>query len=247
MAHIIPVIDVMGGRVVRAVGGRRGEYKSLLSPLSGTADVAPTARALLDVTGATELYLADLDAITHGPHRLSARTVREVCGLGVPVWVDGGLREDFDEVELIRAGCEHFVVGTETATGANTCGPSFVVDHLLMLSDPDHVALSIDLRAGELLGDWRAWADTPDAAFERMADDAVAIGYRRLIVLDVAAVGGTDGPTTLDRVRQLRRRHPAVELWTGGGVRDRDDLRRCHDAGADAVLVASALHDGTLS
>jgi uncharacterized protein related to proFAR isomerase len=35
-----------------------------------------------------------------------------------------------------------------------------------------------------------------------------------------------------------------VELVAGGGVRDRADLDALADAGADAALVATALHEG---
>jgi phosphoribosylformimino-5-aminoimidazole carboxamide ribotide isomerase len=38
-----------------------------------------------------------------------------------------------------------------------------------------------------------------------------------------------------------------MELTSGGGVRGRDDLAALADAGCDAALVASALHDGQLT
>lgn len=246
MARLIPVLDILGGRVVRAVGGRRSEYRPVVSRLTDSTEPVVVASKLLEVTGASELYLADLDAIQAGWLATNFQTIRTICQCGVPVWVDAGLREDFDETHLMDAGCHHFVLATETARGATTCGPTFVVGHLIMLSGPDHVALSIDLHRGELTGDWTAWGATPEDAFQYMTWDAVNLGYRRLIVLDTATVGEGRGLTTLDRVSQLKRSHPSVEVWTGGGVRNQDDIRRAADAGADAVLVASALHDGTL-
>jgi phosphoribosylformimino-5-aminoimidazole carboxamide ribotide isomerase len=45
-------------------------------------------------------------------------------------------------------------------------------------------------------------------------------------------------------VRRIRRAVPVVRLAAGGGVRDPGDLERLAAAGADAVLVATALHDG---
>jgi phosphoribosylformimino-5-aminoimidazole carboxamide ribotide isomerase len=42
-------------------------------------------------------------------------------------------------------------------------------------------------------------------------------------------------------------RHPEVELITGGGVRDADDLAALRQSGVAGVLVASALHDGRLT
>lgn len=247
MARIIPVIDVMGGRVVRAVGGRRSEYKPLVSRLTNSTEPVEVARALLAATGAAELYLADLDSVLGGVERCNTDAVRAVCALGVPVWADAGLQHHHDETVLQDAGCRHYVLSTETAWGyADDFDPPGVISFIAELEDHDHLALSIDLNGSRLLGHWRAWGETQLEAFETMAREAVECGYRRLIVLDLRAVGERAGPTTLGRVQALKSEYPQVEVWTGGGIRDRDDIQRAADAGADAVLVASALHDGTL-
>ena len=56
-------------------------------------------------------------------------------------------------------------------------------------------------------------------------------------------------PMTAVIPNTLRLRDDVVNAdpLTGGGIRDWDDVKRLEDAGADAVLVASALHDGTLT
>ena len=76
---------------------------------------------------------------------------------------------------------------------------------------------------------------------------AVATGFRRVIVLDVAAVGVSRGIPTLDLCWEIRERFPALEIVTGGGVRSRGDLEAADRAGADEVLIASAAHDGSLA
>src|SRR5438132_1291434 len=58
--RIIPVIDVMGGVVVRAVAGRRDQYRPLVSRLTNSTDPRDVAQALRDHTGTRHLYLADL-------------------------------------------------------------------------------------------------------------------------------------------------------------------------------------------
>jgi phosphoribosylformimino-5-aminoimidazole carboxamide ribotide isomerase len=69
----------------------------------------------------------------------------------------------------------------------------------------------------------------------------------RLIVLDVARVGRGGGTGTDDLCAELRRRWRDVCLIAGGGVRGVEHLWRLRAVGADAALVASALHDGTLT
>ncbi len=240
--RVIPVLDVMGGVVVRAVGGRREEYRPITSRLVDSAEPLAVGRALLDATGSAELYVADLDAIAgHPALDLNVDAVRKLARLAVPVWVDAGLREDFDESSLWGAGVGHFVIGTETANSPGAVG------HLAMLNGPDRVALSVDLRGGRLIGNWGAWGVSQDKALALMIDFAREFGITRLIVLDLNYVGESLGPGTEVACRTIKVRYPDSEVWTGGGVRGWDDVKRLEDAGADAVLVASALHDGTLT
>ena len=64
--RIIPVLDVMGGIVVRAVAGRRSEYRPLVSKLTTSVEPAEVARTLLAKSGADELRLAaDASSLTH--------------------------------------------------------------------------------------------------------------------------------------------------------------------------------------
>ncbi|HEV7223801.1 MAG TPA: hypothetical protein VGN42_13930, partial [Pirellulales bacterium] len=59
--QMIPVIDLMGGLVVRGVGGRRHEYRPIESRLCAGANPAAIARALREQFAIDEIYLAELD------------------------------------------------------------------------------------------------------------------------------------------------------------------------------------------
>src|SRR5688572_28938554 len=91
---IIPVIDLMGGRVVRAVGGRRSEYQPVRSVLTDSTEPGEVARALVAATGADCVYVADLDAIIH--RRPDTGSVQAVTSASVPVLYDGGFRTTED-------------------------------------------------------------------------------------------------------------------------------------------------------
>jgi phosphoribosylformimino-5-aminoimidazole carboxamide ribotide isomerase len=67
-----------------------------------------------------------------------------------------------------------------------------------------------------------------------------------MIVLDLAQVGMDAGVGTLPLCRKLRCLDSQLEIVAGGGVRSMRDLDALERAGCDAVLVASALHDGRL-
>ena len=64
--QIIPVIDLLGGQVVRGIGGRRSEYRPIESQLVAGSDPGAIATAFVEHFGATTCYVADLDAIERG-------------------------------------------------------------------------------------------------------------------------------------------------------------------------------------
>jgi phosphoribosylformimino-5-aminoimidazole carboxamide ribotide isomerase len=233
-ARVIPVLDVRGGEVVLAVGGRRDMYALVQSKLTTSTDPRGVAGALLAATGGNEIYVADLDAL--GGHRPRLAWVKELTATGCRVLIDAGVKHAADARPLLDSGAT-VVAGTETLASFAELGA------LVAAAGTDRVVLSIDLRNGRLVGDERELGEDPlDAAVA-----GVEKGATRLILLELARVGTGIGPGTTELCRRVRAALPGVELIAGGGVRAWDDVDRLADAGANAVLVASALHDGTLT
>ncbi len=72
--EIIPVIDVMKGRVVQAKGGVRAAYQPLQSQLTQQTDTIAVVADLLAYAPFKTLYMADLDAIMGRPPRYRSMT-----------------------------------------------------------------------------------------------------------------------------------------------------------------------------
>jgi phosphoribosylformimino-5-aminoimidazole carboxamide ribotide isomerase len=233
--RLLPVLDVQDGVVVRGVGGRRHEYRPVVSRLTSSCRPVDVAEAFRAHFGLGELYLADLDALAGAAPALAF--YRELRERGFRLWVDAGLRTVADAVPLAAAGIEGLVAGLETVAG-----PLVLAD--LCRKFGDRVVFSLDLKGGTPLGNVSAWG-AADAA--SVAARAVEVGVRRLLVLDLARVGGGSGTGTEDLCRALTTRHPDAEVIAGGGVRDVADLERLRACGVSGVLVASALHDGRLT
>lgn len=257
--QVIPVIDVMGGVVVRAVGGRREEYRPLVSRLTDSTDPVEVARVLLDATGSKVLYVADLDAITE---RAQSEIVARLADAfpDTCVWADIGLRDEPD-VRRFPEWRRHEtrwpwrrwerrrnlipVMGTETLEGekaAGRVGGRFA----------PNVVVSLDLRDGLILGYtenwWKAWGVEGAGDIDRMVDALRAMtGCEELIVLDLSDVGSGNGTTTDYWLKRIKCSEPELIVVAGGGVRNWADVDRLAAAGADGVLVASALHNGTLT
>jgi 23S rRNA pseudouridine1911/1915/1917 synthase len=231
--RVLPVIDLRNGVVVRGVGGRRDEYRPIVSQVASSSAPLDVAEAFRQNFGFTELYLADLDAISGGSPSLSL--FAQLIARGFTLWVDAGLRQAAQADELRSVGVERLVAGLETLASP---------EELTVLCERygEHVVFSLDLKGGRALGA-PAWPEDPC----EIAREAVECGVRRLLVLDLAQVGDGRGTGTEALCSRLSETFPDVEVCAGGGVRGVEDLKRLRYCGVRVALVASALHDGRLT
>ena len=235
---MIPVLDLRAGRAVLAREGRRESYAPVRSVLTGsetgTGDAVALARVYRDALGLADCYVADLDAIGGGP--VQTGLLRQIAGLGSTLLVDAGVTDAARARAVRAAGAAQVVVGLETL-------PSFeALATVARAVGAEHVVFSLDLRDGVPMV--RAGA-RHHGTFVELARAAVHAGATSLLVLDVARVGSGRGVDSR-LVETLRREHPTVHLFAGGGVASAREIERLADLGLDGVLVATALHDGRL-
>jgi phosphoribosylformimino-5-aminoimidazole carboxamide ribotide isomerase len=219
---VVPVLDLRHGRVVRARAGERHAYAPIVTPLSPGSAPADVARGLLATWPTRRLYVADLDAIMDGaePDRGALAAIAAACP-GVELWVDAGFATRDGVADFLAAGLGRPVLGSESQTGPD-----------LVRALGDRAVLSLDSRAGLPLG-------------PAILHEDPALWPREVIAMNLARVGGGDGPD-LAGIGTLRARAPGARVYAAGGLRGPDDLRALRAAGAAGVLVASALHDGRL-
>ena len=233
--RIIPVIDVYHDQAVRGVGGRRHEYRPIESQLTASTDPIDVAHAFREHFGLTALYVADLDAIVdRRPHLELYAALAEA---GYRAWVDAGVRTVAEAEAVLQAGVDTAIIGLES------CPSPSLLHELVRACDAGRLLFSLDLRNGVPVAS-EGWP--PMSAIE-IAAEAIDAGFRGLLVLDLRDVGANTGGGTDALLREVRRRAPEIALVAGGGVRDRNDLQRLSGLGVDAVLCASALHDGRLT
>lgn len=233
--RVIPVIDILDSQVVRGVAGQRDQYRPVESRITDSAEPLAVANAFRDTFGLSTLYVADLDAIQNAEPNVE--TYQELKDDGFELLIDAGLRNVFDAEAMLMAGAAKVIAGLETWPLLAS------LEMMLQKIGSDRVIFSLDLKSGR-----------PIRKFDDMISDdpveigcaAIESGIRELIVLDLAAVGVGSGPATLEICQSLRDFAPKLKLITGGGVRSSDDLSTLRSAGIDGVLVASALHDGSI-
>jgi phosphoribosylformimino-5-aminoimidazole carboxamide ribotide isomerase len=221
--EIIPVIDIMDGRVVRARMGQRDQYHPIETPLSATSDPLDVAQGLLSIFPFRTLYIADLDAIMGRGNGQAALVGLKNAFPRLEIWVDNGLADKSAARIWLDGGWGHLVLGSETQADAA------LVENL---KDDPHVVLSLDFRGDSFVGPASLLAD---------AD----VWPRRVIVMTLARVGSGAGPD-IARLIDIRKTSPDRQIYAAGGVRDVDDLIALKRAGIAGALIATSLHDGRL-
>ena len=179
------------------------------------------------------MYVADLDALEHDTVQWDVLK-RLVHTVPVHWMVDAGVTDVHCARELRRIGVHTVVVAAERIDDLD------VIDRLANALPERHRLFSLDMRSRRI--------DTRAPALARLSPlDACTMlwnrGWRRILILDLHRVGTGTGPD-IALITRVRQQYPEIELWIGGGIRNREDLRRLHASGVHGVLVATALHRG---
>ncbi|MDY0748821.1 HisA/HisF-related TIM barrel protein [Paucibacter sp. R3-3] len=228
--QLVPVIDLLRGQVVRGIQGRRESYRPIVSALCGTAEPLAVARVLCEHCASDTLYVADLDSLQGAPAQtvLLGRLLKAMPRL--TLWLDAGFADAEAAARLLAA--------LDPAAAVRVL-PVFASESLrspaaLATCFNDPALLSLDRRDGQRLD--------PAGCWERLT-----LWPERVIVMTLERVGADSGPD-LDTLRAVAASaRPCTRLIGAGGIRSEADLSEAEAAGADAWLVASALHDLRLS
>jgi len=222
--RIIPVLDLKGGQVVRARQGRREEYRPIVTPLASSSDPVQVAQGLLGLHPFSIFYLADLDAIEgRGSNASAAARLSQIPGKP-QLMMDAGY---CDEEALARALA---IPGFQPVLGSESQQDETL---LARFSDHPDLVLSLDFFADGFRGP-RTLLENPQ------------LWPRRLIVMTLAKIGSAAGPD-FSTLAAIQARAGGREVIAAGGVRDKADLEELSSRGVAAALVATSLHDGTLT
>jgi phosphoribosylformimino-5-aminoimidazole carboxamide ribotide isomerase len=221
---IVPVIDLMGGQVVHARRGDRSNYRPLESALVGSSDPLEVVAALLATAPFPAIYAADLDAILQrGAHRDILLGIADRFP-ALSLWVDAGFGKAAQLGPWIGSEQVVPVIGSESLASLD--------DLAQLLAAAPQAILSLDTRAEQPLG--------PAALFSEPQR-----WPQRVVVMTLDRVGAGQGPA-LARLRSTLEQAPDRKVIAAGGVRNAADLESLEAMGVHAVLIASAIHDGTL-
>ncbi len=218
--EVIPVIDLKGGKAVRAVAGNRAAYRPLATPLCPDGEALSCVRGYLGLHSFARLYVADLDAIEGGARQDAALSGIRTAFPQLELWVDAGFTGLAAAGGWLHLRLGRPVLGSESLPGVDALARTGAV-------------LSLDFRGDRFLGPPEL-LENPDL----WADN--------IIVMCLHDVGTGGGPDTL-RLQRIIEAAGQRRVFAAGGVRDRADLNALASIGASGALIASALHSGAIA
>lgn len=231
--QIIPVIDLMGGQVVHAKHGLRGQYQPINSQLTPLSEPLAIVEALLKLYPFDTLYIADIDAILGvGSH---FEVVESICKTypQLNLWLDSGVRQA-NARALYMGKQVRVIIGSENIKNLQdyraisyACQSQSQSQHILSVDFNQAGAMGIS----ELHDTAHYWPD-------------------EVICMSLTSVGSAHG-VDIDRLKQLQsinnlRSNPSI-IYAAGGLRNVDEAKELAKLDIKGILVATALHQKELS
>ncbi len=226
--RIFPAVDILGGRCVQLVQGKRESATAFGDPLA-------CATRWLD-QGADALHVVNLD----GAFGNAARNARLITDLvrktGVEIELGGGIRTTEDAGHWLDIGVARIIIATLATEKP---------ERIRTLADEygsDRVMAGVDAKEGQIAV--RGWEETAGdyVAWARRFEEQ---GAGSLLYTNVDVEGLQEG-VRLGPVRKLID-GVHIPVVVAGGVSSPSDVAGLRDAGAFGAVLGSALYSGKIT
>ncbi len=241
--RIIPVLDLLSGKVVQGIGGQRSNYQPIKdSVITDSSDPITVMEAFYRQLKLDLFYIADLDSIQRKDtdsikdHPNYPHVVEIVKNPQFKVMIDCGCQTIDDITHVLSLGVDHVVLGTETIDSP------IVLDQAVQAFGAEKIILSVDFQDGKLLANSERMKEISPT---KLAKHAETLGIKAIIVLELQKVGSQSGPLNqhlIDIASQIK----AIPVYAGGGVRSIQDLAILKENNIEGALIATAFHKGTM-
>ncbi|XGI83900.1 1-(5-phosphoribosyl)-5-[(5-phosphoribosylamino)methylideneamino]imidazole-4-carboxamide isomerase [Halorutilales archaeon Cl-col2-1] len=223
---VIPAVDMKDGDCVQLVQGEEGTEKTYGDPVEA-------AQTWVDA-GAETLHIVDLDGAIHGERKNAEKVGRIIDETSVEVQVGGGIRSVDDAKSFFDAGAERVIMGTAAVEN-----PRIVED----VSQHGDVMVSLDSKNDEVVVE--GWQEGSGLSPVDLASKFEETGAESILYTDVDREGLLDGVETSTVSRIVEE--VSIPVVASGGVSSPEDVEAVRDAGADGVVIGTALYEGRMS
>lgn len=223
--EVVPAVDMQDGEVVQLVAGERGTETVYGDPVEAARQ---WVRA-----GAETLHLVDLDGAFGGERENASALESILDACDASVQLGGGIRTVEDARSLLDSGIDRVILGTAAVEN-----PDIVAE--ISETHPGRVVVSLDAKDGQVVVS--GWTEGTGLEPATAAQRYEELGAGGILFTNVDVEGQLDGVRT-EPVRDLSE-SVDIPLIASGGVASLTDVQSLAAAGADAVVVGTALYEG---
>ena len=226
--RIFPAVDILGGRCVQLVQGKRESATEFGDPIT-------CATRWLD-EGADALHVVNLGGAFGNCAKNADLIVDLIHKTGVEIELGGGIRSIEDAGNWLETGVARIIISTLA-----TQKPEII----RILADEfgsDRVMAGVDAKGGQIaVHGWQETAGNYLDWAQRFED----LGAGSLLYTNVDVEGLQQG-VVFEPVRRLIR-SVKIPVVVAGGVSARSDVAGLRDAGAYGAVLGSALYSKKIS
>ena len=224
---IFPAVDILGGKCVQLVQGRRESATEYGDPFSCAT------RWLTE--GAEALHVVNLDG-AFGTSSKNAELIDDLIKkTGVEIELGGGIRSVEDARHWLDLGVDRVIIST-LATQDPSC-----IRTLSREFGKERVMPGVDAKGGQIAV--RGWQETAGDYLE-WARRFEELGAGSLLYTNVDVEGLQQG-VRFEPVKRLID-HVKIPVVVAGGVSCRSDVAMLRKAGAHGAVLGSALYSGKI-
>jgi phosphoribosylformimino-5-aminoimidazole carboxamide ribotide isomerase len=225
---IFPAVDVLDGRCVQLVQGKRESAIAYGDPLT-------CATRWLDL-GADALHVVNLDG-AFGSSSKNAELIADLIKkTGVEIELGGGIRSVEDASRWLKTGVSRVIIST-LATQNPEC-----IRHLADEFGSERIMPGVDAKDNQIAV--HGWVETAGNYLD-WARRFEELGAGSLLYTNVDVEGLQQG-VRFGPVQQLIG-HVQIPVVVAGGVSARSDIAGLRDIGAFGAVLGSALYSGKIT
>jgi phosphoribosylformimino-5-aminoimidazole carboxamide ribotide isomerase len=229
--HIIPAIDLIGGKCVRL---SQGDYSTKKEYHDDPVEMAKR----FEGAGITRLHLVDLDG-AKAKKIVNASVLEGICSqTSLTVDFGGGIQAN-EEIE------KAFDLGAKQVTGGSIAVKnSALFQEWIRKYGTERIILGADAKDRKIAVG--GWEETTSEDLIPFVKNYVSKGISYVICTDVAKDGLLQGPST-ELYQEILQEIPELKLIASGGVSSMKDLEELEKIGVYGAIVGKAYYEGRVS